>query len=76
MRSGRYRVQDVFCNNCNEILGWFYEHAFDRSQRRKEQKTVLEVAKIRRVEEKKENGDIFSDTKCYMMTSTGVLEVV
>ena len=72
MRSGRYVTYDVLCSVCREVLGWFYEHAFDESQRAKEGKVVLEMAKLRGGDE--QDQIVEKDNK-FFLTSNGQLEI-
>ena len=76
MLSGRYRVQEVFCNICQQKLGWYYEYAFDRSQRKMETKIALEVSKIRSGEEEQEQVEVSNTLIEFILTSKGTLEVV
>ena len=75
MRSGRYRVKEVFCNTCQKRLGWFYEYAYERSQRNMEKKVVLEVSNIRSGEEEQEQEEVSNNLIKYVMTSEGILKV-
>ena len=72
MRSGRYIILDVLCKVCQEVLGWFYEFAFDPAQREKEGKIVLEMAKLRGGDEKE---TIVENDRNFLLTSQGQLEV-
>ncbi|XP_062202832.1 protein yippee-like isoform X2 [Phragmites australis] len=42
MTTGLHTVCDIFCVACGSILGWKYLAAFERSQRYKEGKFILE----------------------------------
>lgn len=46
LMTGLHTVADVYCSNCQEVLGWKYERAFDATQKYKEGKYILEKAKI------------------------------
>ncbi|KAI8567736.1 hypothetical protein RHMOL_Rhmol02G0144600 [Rhododendron molle] len=46
MISGLHTVSDVFCCCCGQILGWKYVTAYDKSQKYKEGKFVLERWRI------------------------------
>ena len=46
MSTGIHRVHDIYCKDCQNILGWKYERAYENSQRYKEGKFVLETAQI------------------------------
>mmetsp|Transcript_21754 Transcript_21754/g.24283 ORF Transcript_21754/g.24283 Transcript_21754/m.24283 type:complete len:116 (-) Transcript_21754:1158-1505(-) len=48
LRTGRHQVADIFCNNCQEILGWKYEFAWEEDQKYKEGKYIIEKAKMKR----------------------------
>ena len=72
MRSGRYITYDVLCKVCRETIGWFYEFAFDATQRAKEGKVVLEFAKLRRGDEKEA---IVKNDRAFLLTTQGNLEV-
>ena len=47
--TGRHVVRDVFCLKCHVKLGWSYDFAFKEQEKYKEQKTILELAKIRQL---------------------------
>ncbi|XP_047142270.1 protein yippee-like 1 [Hydra vulgaris] len=49
--TGLHAVADIYCENCKTALGWKYEHAFERSQKYKEGKYIIEMAHML-----KENG--------------------
>ncbi|KAH9554185.1 hypothetical protein CY35_08G050800 [Sphagnum magellanicum] len=42
MTTGKHTVADIFCNCCQWIVGWKYESAFEKSQKYKEGKFILE----------------------------------
>jgi len=44
--TGVHTVADVFCNGCNERMGWYYLKASDQSQKYKEGKYLLEREKL------------------------------
>ncbi|KAI4363687.1 hypothetical protein MLD38_019874 [Melastoma candidum] len=44
--TGLHTVADISCADCNEVLGWKYERAYEASQKYKEGKFILEKAKI------------------------------
>ncbi|CAH9111061.1 unnamed protein product [Cuscuta europaea] len=46
LMTGVHTVADVFCGECNELLGWKYERAFEATQKYKEGKFILEKSKI------------------------------
>lgn len=46
--TGLHTVADVKCSDCQEVLGWRYERAYEESQKYKEGKYILEKAKIMR----------------------------
>uniref|UniRef100_A0A7S0EHN8 Protein yippee-like n=1 Tax=Hanusia phi TaxID=3032 RepID=A0A7S0EHN8_9CRYP len=50
LTTGLHKVQDIYCNCCDEYLGWKYEEAFEQSQKYKEGKSVLEKARMTREE--------------------------
>uniref|UniRef100_A0AC34GTK0 Yippee domain-containing protein n=1 Tax=Panagrolaimus sp. ES5 TaxID=591445 RepID=A0AC34GTK0_9BILA len=49
MMTGRYFIKNVFCKECNQKLGWFYETVIKEDQKYKEGKTVLEKALIQEI---------------------------
>eukprot|EP01104_Vermistella_antarctica_P011694 TRINITY_DN3299_c0_g1_i3.p1 TRINITY_DN3299_c0_g1~~TRINITY_DN3299_c0_g1_i3.p1 ORF type:complete len:141 (+),score=22.28 TRINITY_DN3299_c0_g1_i3:379-801(+) len=49
--TGLHSVADVLCNDCQSVLGWKYEEAFEESEKYKVGKFILEKAKILAVEE-------------------------
>lgn len=44
--TGLHTVADIYCSDCQELLGWKYERAYEPSQRYKEGKFILERSKI------------------------------
>ncbi|KAK6794668.1 hypothetical protein RDI58_008121 [Solanum bulbocastanum] len=46
LMTGLHTVADVLCGDCNEVLGWKYERAYEPSQKYKEGKFILEKSKI------------------------------
>ncbi|KAG7016009.1 hypothetical protein SDJN02_21113, partial [Cucurbita argyrosperma subsp. argyrosperma] len=46
MMTGMHTVADIFCVGCGSIVGWTYETAFEKSQKYKEGKSVLERSKV------------------------------
>lgn len=52
LSTGLHTVCDVFCIACHTNVGWYYEEAFEESQKYKEGKYVLEKALL----EKDTNG--------------------
>ena len=61
LRSGRYITSDVLCKVCRQVLGWYYEHAFDRSQKEKEGKVCLELTKLRSGDEQVEENTMVQE---------------
>uniref|UniRef100_K3XBN4 Protein yippee-like n=1 Tax=Globisporangium ultimum (strain ATCC 200006 / CBS 805.95 / DAOM BR144) TaxID=431595 RepID=K3XBN4_GLOUD len=48
LMTGEHVVVDLFCNTCWSPVGWKYEEAQDPSQKYKEGKFILELAKTHR----------------------------
>ncbi|XP_015792151.1 protein yippee-like 5 [Tetranychus urticae] len=46
MLTGRHKVRDVSCKNCDNKLGWIYEFATEEGQRYKEGQVILERALV------------------------------
>ena len=46
MITGLHTVADIFCIGCGSIVGWTYETAFEKNQKYKEGKSVLERFKV------------------------------
>jgi hypothetical protein len=46
LTTGLHTVCDIFCTTCEENIGWFYEHAFEESQKYKESKFIIEKEKM------------------------------
>ena len=44
--TGLHTVVDIYCNNCEALLGWKYEEAYEQSQKYKKGKFILEKAKL------------------------------
>ncbi|WOH08108.1 hypothetical protein DCAR_0727545 [Daucus carota subsp. sativus] len=42
MMTGMHIVVDIFCVTCGSIVGWKYESAYEKSQKYKEGKYILE----------------------------------
>ena len=72
MRSGLYIILDVLCKGCREVLGWYYEYAFDPSQWEKQGKVVIEMSKLRSGDEEEA---IIENRRNFFLTSQGKLEV-
>ncbi|CAZ79389.1 unnamed protein product [Tuber melanosporum] len=43
MTTGRHIVRDISCRQCNEIVGWKYDKAYEASEGYKEGKFILEA---------------------------------
>ncbi|KAL5058176.1 hypothetical protein RYX36_029780 [Vicia faba] len=46
MMTGMHSVVDLFCVTCGSIVGWKYEAAYEKSQKYKEGKFILERYKV------------------------------
>nr|GMD57642.1 protein yippee-like [Ipomoea batatas] len=46
MTTGLHTVADIFCVRCGSIVGWKYETAYEKDQKYKEGRSVLERFKI------------------------------
>lgn len=46
MTTGLHTVSDIYCNCCHQVVGWKYERAYEKSQKYKEGKFILERARI------------------------------
>jgi len=46
--TGLHTVADIFCNECESVLGWKYEQAYEDAQKYKEGKFIIEKAKMRK----------------------------
>ncbi|CAM6106338.1 unnamed protein product [Calypogeia fissa] len=46
MTTGLHTVADIFCNCCQQVVGWKYEVAHEASQKYKEGKFILERVKV------------------------------
>ena len=46
MTTGLHTVADIYCNRCSQVVGWKYEQAYEKSQKYKEGKFILERAKV------------------------------
>jgi len=46
LTTGLHTVCDIFCVQCEENIGWFYEQAFEASQKYKEGKFIIEKEKM------------------------------
>lgn len=43
MTTGKHVVRDIMCRQCQEIVGWKYDKAYESSEKYKEGKFILEV---------------------------------
>jgi hypothetical protein len=46
MTTGKHTVADIYCNCCQQLVGWKYESAYEKTQKYKEGKFILERAKM------------------------------
>ncbi|KAI4353307.1 hypothetical protein L6164_002266 [Bauhinia variegata] len=46
MITGMHTVVDIFCVTCGSIVGWKYEAAYEKAQKYKEGKFILERFKV------------------------------
>ncbi|KAJ2843614.1 hypothetical protein IWW36_005497 [Coemansia brasiliensis] len=46
LMTGLHTVRDLYCRCCNTLIGWKYVRAFDKAQRYKEGRYVLEQSQI------------------------------
>ncbi|KAG6753632.1 hypothetical protein NC651_028070 [Populus alba x Populus x berolinensis] len=46
LTTGLHTVADISCADCQEVLGWKYERAYEPSQKYKEGKFIFEKLKI------------------------------
>ncbi|KAH1063554.1 hypothetical protein J1N35_028541 [Gossypium stocksii] len=67
MMSGIHTVADIFCCCCGQIVGWKYEAAYEKSQKYKEGKFVLERGRI--VDEIDFSSEVYIDTRPSMSDS-------
>jgi hypothetical protein len=42
MTTGKHTVADIYCNCCQQLVGWKYESAYEKTQKYKEGKFILE----------------------------------
>ncbi|GMJ13870.1 hypothetical protein like AT5G53940 [Hibiscus trionum] len=61
MLSGMHTVADIFCCCCGQIVGWKYEAAYEKSQKYKEGKFVLQRGRI--VNEINFSSEVYIDTR-------------
>ena len=76
LRSGRYITMDVLCIKCQHVLGFYYEYAFDPSQKEKEGKACLQMRKLRGGDEKaEEKQTVVNKNTQFLLTSNGNLHI-
>jgi hypothetical protein len=46
LTTGLHTVSDIYCSICEENIGWFYNEAFEESQKYKEGKFIVEKEKM------------------------------
>ncbi|XP_044956650.1 protein yippee-like At4g27745 [Hordeum vulgare subsp. vulgare] len=46
LMTGLHTIADIHCCDCQEVLGWKYERAYEESQKYKEGRFIFEQAKI------------------------------
>jgi len=51
LMTGLHTVRDIFCVNCNTLIGWKYEEAYEESQKYKVGKFIIEKAKMTKCHE-------------------------
>ncbi|KAJ2825940.1 hypothetical protein IWW50_002612 [Coemansia erecta] len=51
LMTGLHTVCDLYCRCCNVVLGWKYIRAYDKSQRYKEGRYVIEQSQIFAIEQ-------------------------
>ncbi|RHN80496.1 hypothetical protein MtrunA17_Chr1g0188931 [Medicago truncatula] len=44
--TGLHTIADVYCCDCNQVLGWKFERVYEETQKYKEGKYILENSKI------------------------------
>jgi len=44
MTTGRHLIRDIYCESCDEGIGWMYVRAFEADQKYKEGKYIIEKA--------------------------------
>mmetsp|Transcript_6727 Transcript_6727/g.11560 ORF Transcript_6727/g.11560 Transcript_6727/m.11560 type:complete len:111 (-) Transcript_6727:585-917(-) len=44
--TGLHTVADIFCNCCQDVLGWKYLEAYEETQKYKEGKFIIEKARM------------------------------
>ena len=77
LRSGRYITSDVLCKVCRQVLGWYYEHAFDESQKEKEGRVCLELIKLRGGDEPVEDNEMSEGLNTnFFLALNGELDVI
>ncbi|ORY94108.1 hypothetical protein BCR43DRAFT_444094, partial [Syncephalastrum racemosum] len=50
MTTGRHRIASIACVRCNQQLGWKYIKAYEKDQKYKEGKYILEKTLLRLVQ--------------------------
>ncbi|KAJ1980941.1 hypothetical protein H4R34_002261 [Dimargaris verticillata] len=43
MTTGEHRVRDLYCMGCMRVVGWRYIKAYEKTERYKERKCILEI---------------------------------
>jgi hypothetical protein len=51
MSTGRHVIREVFCEHCDEKIGWRYDQTADENQQYKEGKFILEVQRMSKVKQ-------------------------
>lgn len=46
LTTGLHTVCDIYCIECQDNVGWYYEEAYEEAQKYKEGKCILEQAAI------------------------------
>uniref|UniRef100_A0A7R9VRQ1 Protein yippee-like n=1 Tax=Chlamydomonas euryale TaxID=1486919 RepID=A0A7R9VRQ1_9CHLO len=46
MTTGMHLVSDIFCVSCCSLIGWRYDFAYEKSQKYKEDKVILERSMV------------------------------
>ncbi|KAF9671075.1 hypothetical protein SADUNF_Sadunf12G0009200 [Salix dunnii] len=61
LTTGLHTVADISCADCQEVLGWKYERAYEASQKYKEGKFIFEKSKI-----VQENWNLSTNSDCQL----------
>jgi hypothetical protein len=60
MTTGRHIVRDISCRQCDQIVGWKYDKAYETQEQYKENKFILEAELLVQVCSRQETASAYA----------------